>query len=484
MQAIVSDLVAAKLANEAPIALRNLGEAKSPRTFDAVEKTIRALIATAAANPPRVAAVTFRNVAERWLSGALLDEYPETGIEPIKHRRIYACRGMLQRAIYPHIGDMPVTGITEQHCDAIKTAVKQRTRCGAASRRNYLLLVNQILDMAVTPMKLIEKNPLPSDWVPKLKKRRSAFQYLEPREEAALMRCESLPLPLRLLFGFVVRNGSRIGEALALQWGDISLMTGKCNLDATKTDAPRWWKLDDDVIRALSAFKPDGATNDDLVWPNTDDPGERIVKSYIAEQFRDALITAGVDRAELFKKTDNRRPIRVHDLRATFVTVALAMGWTEFDIMCRTGHQSSVQLQQYRRDVAELQKMGMTWFEPLDILLGLTVVPAPRRAAGATGVARGVAQHPKLTVINGGSESICSNSKALPGVVETHISREKLPREHAEVVSGPPQNGGVAQSALADLTAAIASATKAGKWALADRLTAALEGLRASEGVG
>jgi hypothetical protein len=45
-----------------------------------------------------------------------------------------------------------------------------------------------------------------------------------------------------------------------------------------------------------------------------------------AQQFRDDLRAAKVTRAELFEKSKARRPIRVHDLRATFATVSLAGG--------------------------------------------------------------------------------------------------------------------------------------------------------------
>jgi integrase len=48
-----------------------------------------------------------------------------------------------------------------------------------------------------------------------------------------------------------------------------------------------------------------------------------------ARAFRRHLAAAGVDRAELFEKTDLRAPIRLHDLRATFVTLSLAHGATE-----------------------------------------------------------------------------------------------------------------------------------------------------------
>jgi hypothetical protein len=50
--------------------------------------------------------------------------------------------------------------------------------------------------------------------------------------------------------------------------------------------------------------------------------------------------------------------LRVHDLRATFVTLSLAAGRSEAWVADRTGHKSSVVLNRYRwqtRQVAELE---------------------------------------------------------------------------------------------------------------------------------
>jgi integrase len=61
------------------------------------------------------------------------------------------------------------------------------------------------------------------------------------------------------------------------------------------------------------------------------------------------LKTAGVTRAELFERSAVRQPIRVHDLRATFVTVGLANGKTETWVADRTRHRSSAMINRYRR---------------------------------------------------------------------------------------------------------------------------------------
>jgi integrase len=54
-------------------------------------------------------------------------------------------------------------------------------------------------------------------------------------------------------------------------------------------------------------------------------------------------------RELLFQKTATRRPIRIHDLRATVVTLALAAGKTETRVADRTGHRSSNQINNFRR---------------------------------------------------------------------------------------------------------------------------------------
>ena len=64
---------------------------------------------------------------------------------------------------------------------------------------------------------------------------------------------------------------------------------------------------------------------------------QALVAQYrLAEMHRVHLAAAGVDRAELFESSSSRRPIRFHDTRATFVTVALAVGRTEAWVSART----------------------------------------------------------------------------------------------------------------------------------------------------
>ena len=81
------------------------------------------------------------------------------------------------------------------------------------------------------------------------------------------------------------------------------------------------------------------------------------------------LRTAGVMRPELFERSASRQPIRLHDLRATFVTIALANGKTEQWVTDRTGHKSSQMLALCTRQARTWGELGLGTLGPLDELL-------------------------------------------------------------------------------------------------------------------
>jgi len=100
------------------------------------------------------------------------------------------------------------------------------------------------------------------------------------------------------------------------------------------------------------------------------------------------LKTAGVTRAELFERTAVRQPLRVHDLRATFVTVNLANNKTETWVADRTGHRSSSMINRYRRQARTWAELGLGRLTELDVALPELAAIAPplpaNRSARAT----------------------------------------------------------------------------------------------------
>ena len=68
---------------------------------------------------------------------------------------------------------------------------------------------------------------------------------------------------------------------------------------------------------------------------------------------------------KLYERSEHRIPLRAHDLRATFVTLALANGKTEAWVMKRTGHTTSMMLKRYRRDAESIAELNLGWLSAL-----------------------------------------------------------------------------------------------------------------------
>jgi integrase len=255
----------------------------------------------------------------------------------------------------------------------------------AATRRQIAQLLIRVLNLAVYPGKVIQFSPIPRGWLPQAK--RKAKSYLYPAEDAKLLACTDIPLVFRLLYGLLAREGMRCGEAAALDWTDIT-DAGELNLDENKTDEPRTWALDPAVFRALVAWK--GMQRPKRACVFTTDDGERMYVRHLAHQLREHLVIAGVNRPALFAKTEKRLRFRVHDLRGTFVTLALANGKTETWVVDRTGHKSSGMVANYRSTARSAAELSLGSLLPLD-----EAIPELRAGWGSDGArAAKLAAHP------------------------------------------------------------------------------------------
>src|SRR5208337_974438 len=122
------------------------------------------------------------------------------------------------------------------------------------SRRHYAQSLRKLLVYAVYPLRLLPVLPIPKGWLPKPTSDK-AKGWVYPGEDLALMRCRKVPLPRRVFYGLLVREGMRVSEALSLTWSDLDLEHGVIRLDMNKTEDPRSWVLGEDVARALDAWR-------------------------------------------------------------------------------------------------------------------------------------------------------------------------------------------------------------------------------------
>lgn len=304
---------------------------------------------------------TYGEVLRLWIEGELHHRYPDD-VKALKPKTLKSYVYMAA-AVEQCMGHLALADVTEEHAEAAKAKVTRGL--GQGSRRQYALLIRRVMSLAEHPLRLIERNPIRPKFVPP-QGQSSVFGWLYPSEDEQLMRCPSIPVDDRLMYGTLDREGFRVSEAARLTWGDIDLERGVITLDENKTEQPRAWKLGDDVVAALRAYRGDAEASD-LVFP-------MFVVNGAAERFRGHLWEAGVRRQQIHATTAKRRPIRIHDLRATFITMAFAVGKTEAWVMARTGHKTSQMLQRYHRraqTVSELGEQDRGWFRPLNELLGL-----------------------------------------------------------------------------------------------------------------
>lgn len=346
---------------------QDMSEARAVETAAAVSERERARVAAevsqgGAMRGPRT---TIRDFGEAWTTGKLHTKWPDH----IRAKRSASDdKERLELYVYPVVESIPVADFRLD--DAERVMARLPRELASSSRRHVAQVMHRLMAMAVYPARLREVNPLPKGFMPKVK-RTKAFSFVYPEEDAKLLKCRptddkpGVELVERLFFGFLAREGMREGEALALEWTDLDLARGVVRLDVNKSDDARAWAMGDDVVRALERWHAlSGAPTSGRVFRHLD--GRKLYPRALAGRLRAALATAGVTRAELFERSKARQPLRVHDLRATFVTLALATGKSETWVSDRTGHKSSVMIHRYKRSARTAAELGLGWLTPLD----------------------------------------------------------------------------------------------------------------------
>lgn len=305
---------------------------------------------------------TFREFGEQWTSGRLHKRYPDH-VKEINHTDNIQ---RLREHVYPIIGDLQIDKITLTEADIVMQSIPDKL--SPATRRHVAQVMRRVLELAVFPARLIPSNPLPKGYLPKLTSSKKASAYLYPSEDKQLLTCDKIPFSRRLLWGLLAREGLRAEEAGALRWLDLDLTQGIIHLDENKTDDPRSWALDESVARTLRAVRSmrDIEPQDALVFAYE---AHTISTQNLARQLRRDLVKAGINRPALFESTKSRLRMRAHDLRATFITLALAAGKSETWVADRTGHTTSAMINRYRRQARSAAEVRLGWLLPLDELL-------------------------------------------------------------------------------------------------------------------
>ncbi len=407
---VASELVKAlrDAQRDTPALLETTVEECASAPFDKLED-VRAMVAAllggrlpianeepASKGKPRArAGVTYGDVAKLWTSGDLRRRFPDI-VEETGAKYAGDVRSKLDRFVLPVVRNVPIATFTLEHAQRVMARLP--ATLSKSSRKHVANFLRRVLTFAVYPLRLITANPIPAEFIPKAGRGRER-NMLFVDEDRALLGCTANPIELRLLFGFQAREGMRREEACALEWRSVDLDRGWVYLDKNKTDAPRDWRLDAGVAEALARWRK--------LHPRARyvfGGASPVSTDHLAHTFRECLQRAGVNRPQLHEATRDRMAAGTHDLRGTFVTLAIAQGKGEGWIRRRTGHTTSNMIERYRRNADNLAEGEAAVLDPLWLALPELHVHVPADPHEAPAVSTADSSAPR-TVSNGGAAS-------------------------------------------------------------------------------
>jgi len=345
---------------EARGVLEEAGATRGERGFHAIEQLVAEM---APELKPQRAPKTFRQVVQELCDGTLHELYPDE----IKRRTPKGNETRRQQlaTFFPVLGEKTFGEITRDDILEAKRLIPKD--CMQSTRVIYLRELSYVLKRAVEPLGLCEH--VPAVGIPSMGESEE-FQLIYPDEEEHLVGFAEITIEERFLYAYLPRNGGRITESLQITWDHVDLERGIIHIAKawTKTKRARSWDLEPDVLEAFRLRRlqiPDAH----LVF--VPPPGREFTVQTVWNWLRKNLKLAGLDRPGLTSALDGERQFTTHDFRASFVTIARALGMPDRWIRDRSGHESAGVLEVYDRGVRHAKLQGLSWWAPMAVALGM-----------------------------------------------------------------------------------------------------------------
>jgi integrase len=277
----------------------------------------------------------FGPYAERWL------ESRRPRLEPGTYRRYEAD---LRLRLIPAFGRLRVRQITRAHVEDHVAALQREGRASVKTINNSLLPLHQILGRAVREGLLAANPTAETD-----RDARIRLPYEAPAMRTlAAGECrryvDACPHWYRPLAELLLGTGCRIGEALALDWADVDLDAGRVRISrslkdggvgGTKGDRARLVALDPYVVEALRTHQRATRRIAGPVFASR--TGTRLDRHNVRRSGHDVAIRdAGLAPG-----------LRIHDLRHTAATLAIAAGESISFVQNQLGHRDVRTTQRY-----------------------------------------------------------------------------------------------------------------------------------------
>ncbi|MBW2608535.1 MAG: site-specific integrase [Deltaproteobacteria bacterium] len=281
--------------------------------------------------------LTFKEYADLWINTTVPATCKESTVDDYKN--------MLRIHVLPVFGDLKVTDISRGKVkDVLLSKINEGYAKSTVSHMKDVIsgVLTRALDDEVIPAN-------PALQLRNILKRKDSKKVIKPLDSEELkLLLDTVQEHFKahyVLFLLLARTGVRIGEALAVQWGDIdfnkrfieikrSLVRGK--ISTPKNGKSRRVDMSLQLTEALKSYelvcKKKGLSMGigdlpEFVFTNRD--GGLIDK----DNWRRRVF------AKALKKTGLRR-IRIHDLRHTYATLRISKGDNIADVSNQLGHHS------------------------------------------------------------------------------------------------------------------------------------------------
>ena len=280
---------------------------------------------------------TFKEYAENWMKVHVALN--------LKTATFESYRNNLDLHLYPVFGDMTMDTITR---DAIRHFCADKIEAGYAreSVKRMVAVVSGVFNYAIEDGK-VKANPSakPNGFL-KMGRRSEKADFLTPEEGRAILAeaKKRYPRTYYPLFLTAIRTGMRIGEILALQWGDVDWRGGfievRRNSYFGKIDTPKNGKtrrvdMSDQLAAVLKEHRhhqsadalKKGRSMSEWIFPNSEGGVQKhpaLVRKYLGFTLKHAGI----------------RHVTPHTFRHTFASWLIANGESLVYVRDQMGHNS------------------------------------------------------------------------------------------------------------------------------------------------
>jgi len=282
-------------------------------------------------------------------TGVKFEDYAKTWLERIQCTRKYSTyfgyKKMLERDLLPFLRGLDLTDITRQRVKALAYASLDKGH-SFKTVQNLLRGLSSLLGHAVED-ELLTVNPAlkPGKFLPQVSKRRSVNPFTRKEVATFLEAVQSHGPRYNSFFLCAVRTGMRLGELIALQWGDIDFhgrfieVQRNCALGrigTPKSGESRRVDMSLELTQSLRNLQTErqleatvSRWEETPLWVFCNEAGNHLDPDNVRKRvFYAILKKAGI------------RHLRFHDLRHTFASLLLQQGESPVYVKEQMGHSS------------------------------------------------------------------------------------------------------------------------------------------------